>query len=164
MDLSAAGWEYSSLQLWFPALCVLNTRLFVSLAERKVGLQRNVRRGAQLRCCPAGAEWILCRVLQPRGSASGLPPAVIPTPCGSFWLPSLCLFVILVPMQQVNTQSEVFCSQGLWVLCTAQFFFVHVPEEKENNIYMQFLNHHIQASCAVTARDQRFDVGHCLNT
>lgn len=43
-------------------------------------------------------------------------------------------------------------------------FFVHVPEEKENNIYMQFLNHHIQASCAVTARDQRFDVGHCLNT
>lgn len=67
-------------------------------------------------------------------------------------------------MQQVNTQSEVFCSQGLWVLCTAQFFFVHVPEEKENNIYMQFLNHHIQASCAVTARDQRFDVGHCLNT
>lgn len=50
-----------------------------------------------------------------------------------------------------------FCAQP-------SFFFVHIPEEKENNIYMQFFNHHIQASCAVTARDQRFDVGHCLNT
>lgn len=163
MALSPAGWEYSSLQLWFPALCVLNRSLFVSLAEREVRLQRNLQPSAQLRCCPAAAEWMLHRVLQPHGSASDLPPAVIPTPCRSSCLPYLCLPIILVPIQQDNTQNEVFCSQGRWIFCTAQFF-VHVSEEKKPNIYMQFFNHHIQASCAVAARDQGFDVGNCLNT